>query len=94
VRFCARAPRRRVCFLHIAINPFPRAPLPFTLSLQTSPFSLSAGQLVSADSYMNFQLGGAEEWVDGALAGRLGDLLIRCNNVLYVREIVGGGGME
>jgi hypothetical protein len=30
---------------------------------------------------MNFQLGGAEEWVDGALAGRLGDLLIRCNNV-------------
>ncbi len=47
---------------------------------------------MSADSYMNFQLGGAEEWVDGALAGRLGDLLIRCNNVLYVREIAAGGG--
>ena len=54
---------------------------------------------MSVDSYMNFQLGGTEEWVEGALAGKLGDVLIRCNNVLHVREVsVGpggsGGGME
>jgi small nuclear ribonucleoprotein F len=49
------------------------------------------GVLVSADSYMNFQLSGAEEWVDGAFAGRLGDVLIRCNNVLHVSEVIGGG---
>jgi len=53
------------------------------------------GTLVSADSYMNFQLSGAEEWVDGALQGELGDILIRCNNVLHVSELVrpaGAGG--
>jgi small nuclear ribonucleoprotein F len=36
---------------------------------------------------MNFQLGSAEEWIDGNLAGKLGDILIRCNNVLYVAEV-------
>lgn len=34
---------------------------------------------------MNLQLNNSEEWVDGALAGQLGEILIRCNNVLYVR---------
>ncbi|QIW99676.1 hypothetical protein AMS68_005194 [Peltaster fructicola] len=34
------------------------------------------GRLVSTDSYMNLQLGGAEEWVDGAKAGTLGQVLI------------------
>jgi hypothetical protein len=31
------------------------------------------------------QLGNTEEYIDGALAGNLGEVLIRCNNVLYVR---------
>lgn len=44
------------------------------------------GRLVSTDSYMNFQLGETEEWIDEELAGELGDVMIRCNNVLYVRE--------
>jgi small nuclear ribonucleoprotein F len=44
------------------------------------------GTLLSVDSYMNLQLGGAEEYVDGQFAGKLGEILIRCNNVLYVRE--------
>lgn len=43
------------------------------------------GRLVSVDNYMNIQLDESEEWVDGALAGQLGEILIRCNNVLYVR---------
>lgn len=34
---------------------------------------------------MNVQLEDSEEWVDGAMAGKLGEILIRCNNVLYIR---------
>jgi len=34
---------------------------------------------------MNIQLENSEEWVDGAMAGQLGEVLIRCNNVLYIR---------
>lgn len=43
------------------------------------------GHLASVDNYMNLQLKNSEEWVDGALAGQLGEILIRCNNVLYIR---------
>jgi hypothetical protein len=70
--------------------PFARANGTFhSLSTSTSSLhALSAGLLVSADSYMNFQLSGAEEWVDGVLQGKLGDVLIRCNNVLHVSEAV------
>jgi len=41
---------------------------------------------------MNIQLGSAEEWIDDKLAGKLGDLLIRCNNVLHLRELAGTSG--
>ena len=34
---------------------------------------------------MNLQLANSEEYIDGALAGHLGEILIRCNNVLYIR---------
>lgn len=44
------------------------------------------GLLVSTDSYMNFQLSETEEWINEEMAGELGDVMIRCNNVLYVRE--------
>ena len=43
------------------------------------------GLLVSVDSYMNLQLTNTEEFVDGQLTGNLGEVLIRCNNVLYMR---------
>jgi len=43
------------------------------------------GFLVSLDSYMNLQLASTEEYVDGQLTGNLGEVLIRCNNVLYLR---------
>jgi len=43
------------------------------------------GRLISADTYMNLQLADTEEFVDGAWAGNLGEVLIRCNNVLYIR---------
>ncbi|PUU73855.1 hypothetical protein B9Z19DRAFT_1117182 [Tuber borchii] len=42
------------------------------------------GTLVSADSYMNIQLSSTEEFVDGKSTGSLGQVLIRCNNVLWI----------
>ncbi|KAJ0178476.1 hypothetical protein K1T71_006299 [Dendrolimus kikuchii] len=43
------------------------------------------GLLVSADGYMNLQLANTEEVVEGTSTGNLGEVLIRCNNVLYIR---------
>lgn len=45
------------------------------------------GYLVSVDSYMNIQLANTEEYIDSKLAGKLGEVLIRCNNILYIREV-------
>ncbi|EME40613.1 hypothetical protein DOTSEDRAFT_27245 [Dothistroma septosporum NZE10] len=42
------------------------------------------GKLVSVDSYMNIQLSGCSEWKDGQDMGVLGQVLIRCNNVLWI----------
>ncbi|KAL1895016.1 hypothetical protein Sste5346_005436 [Sporothrix stenoceras] len=43
------------------------------------------GALVSIDSYMNLQLSDTEEYIDGESTGQLGQVLIRCNNVLWIR---------
>mmetsp|Transcript_35561 Transcript_35561/g.81504 ORF Transcript_35561/g.81504 Transcript_35561/m.81504 type:complete len:85 (+) Transcript_35561:74-328(+) len=43
------------------------------------------GQLKSIDSYMNLQLMNTEEWDAGGFKGNLGEVFIRCNNVLYIR---------
>ena len=45
------------------------------------------GYLVSVDSYMNLQMASTEEYIDGQLMGQLGEVLIRCNNVLYIRGV-------
>ncbi len=45
------------------------------------------GYLVSTDAYMNLQLANTEEYVDGNFTGMLGEVLIRCNNVLYIRGV-------
>ena len=34
-----------------------------------------------------WQLASAEEYVDGTFTGNLGEVLIRCNNVLYLRGV-------
>jgi small nuclear ribonucleoprotein F len=44
------------------------------------------GFLVSVDGYMNMQLAQSEEFIDGSCTGSLGEILIRCNNVLYIKE--------
>ena len=43
------------------------------------------GVLASVDSYMNVHLERTEEYMDGQFAGFLGEVLIRCNNVLYIK---------
>ena len=45
------------------------------------------GYLVSTDAYMNLQLANTEEYIDGNFTGQLGEVLIRCNNVLYIRGV-------
>lgn len=35
------------------------------------------GKLISVDSYMNIQMRGADEWIDGKSTGNLGEVLIR-----------------
>ncbi len=70
-------------------------PKPFLMSLAGEPVVVKLkwgmeykGTLVSVDKYMNVQLANTEEIIDGDSAGNLGDVLIRCNNVLYIREVV------
>lgn len=50
------------------------------------------GVLKSVDGYMNLQLLDTEEFIDGQRAGELGEVLIRCNNVLYIRGAEEGEG--
>ncbi len=47
------------------------------------------GVLIAFDGYMNLQLFNTEEWIDGECRGNIGESLIRCNNVLYVRDAEG-----
>jgi len=70
----------------------PLNPKPFLKELTGKPVIVKLkwgmeykGYLVSVDHYMNLQLANTEEFLEGNFAGNLGEVLIRCNNVLYVR---------
>ncbi|KAF0293474.1 Small nuclear ribonucleoprotein F [Amphibalanus amphitrite] len=72
--------------------PMPINPKPFLNNLtgKSVLVKLKWGQeykgfLVSVDGYMNLQLANTEEFIDGNCTGSLGEVLIRCNNVLYVK---------
>lgn len=44
------------------------------------------GTLLSFDERMNIHLGEAHEYVGGeTIEGASGDIIIRCNNILYIR---------
>ncbi|XP_044751133.1 small nuclear ribonucleoprotein F [Coccinella septempunctata] len=45
------------------------------------------GYLVSTDGYMNLQLAQTEEFIDGSSSGMLGEVLVRCNNILFIRGV-------
>merc|ERR1712133_43041 len=76
-------------------QPFmPLNPKPFLNGLTGKPVMVKLkwgmeykGYLVSVDGYMNLQLANSEEYIDGTFTGNLGEILIRCNNVLYVRGV-------
>lgn len=72
----------------------PLNPKPFLNSLTGKPVMVKLkwgmeykGYLVSVDGYMNLQLANTEEYIDGNCTGNLGEVLVRCNNVLYVRGV-------
>lgn len=46
------------------------------------------GKLQSSDNYFNISLSDPEEIVDGQATKLGNDLFIRCNNVLYIRQLV------
>jgi len=70
----------------------PMNPKPFLNGLTGKPVVVRLkwgmeykGYLVSVDGYMNLQLANTEEIIENVVAGNLGEVLIRCNNVLYIR---------
>ncbi|KAI0676917.1 hypothetical protein C8Q78DRAFT_54766 [Trametes maxima] len=72
-----------------AVNPV--NPKPFMQELTGKPVYVRLkwgleykGFLVSTDGYMNLQLANTEEFQDGQSNGALGEVFIRCNNVLYI----------
>merc|ERR1711953_1495423 len=76
----------------------PMNPKPFLNALTGKPVMVKLkwgmeykGYLVSVDGYMNLQLANTEEFIDSALTGNLGEVLIRCNNVLYIRGVEDDG---
>ncbi|SCV05118.1 LANO_0H00430g1_1 [Lachancea nothofagi CBS 11611] len=48
------------------------------------------GILVSTDNYFNLQLSDAEEFIDSQSKGKIGEIFIRCNNVLWIGEDLSG----
>ncbi|CRK90437.1 CLUMA_CG004128, isoform A [Clunio marinus] len=80
--------------IETAAMAMPINPKPFLNSLTGKPVIIKLkwgheykGFLVSVDGYMNMQLANTEEWVDGSKTGSLGEVLIRCNNVLHIRGV-------
>jgi len=89
-----------MCPISFLINPFGRSPQsqlivnpkPFLADLTGKNVRVRLkwgqeyqGKLASSDAYMNLQLEDTEEFIDGQFAGALGEVLIRCNNVLYIK---------
>jgi small nuclear ribonucleoprotein F len=57
------------------------------ISIESVVVVRTLGVLVSVDQYMNVQLGHAVEFIDEQNKGPLGEILIRCNNILYISGI-------
>jgi small nuclear ribonucleoprotein F len=81
----------RIIIATMSVNPV--NPKPFMQELTGKPVFVKLkwgleykGFLVSTDGYMNLQLANTEEFQDGNSTGTLGEVFIRCNNVLYIRE--------
>ncbi|KFM61279.1 putative small nuclear ribonucleoprotein F, partial [Stegodyphus mimosarum] len=44
------------------------------------------GILVTSDQYMNLELGNCIELLEDQTISKIGEISIRCNNIVYVRE--------
>ncbi|CAL9729807.1 small nuclear ribonucleoprotein F [Monosporozyma unispora] len=72
----------------------PINPKPFLRDLVNQPVIITLkfnntqyrGVLVSTDNYFNIQLKDAEEWVNNESRGVVGEIFIRCNNVLWISQ--------
>lgn len=60
-----------------------KKPIVVTLKFNKTQYK---GILISTDNYFNVQLSEAEEFIDGKNKGKVGDIFIRCNNVLWIGE--------
>ncbi len=80
-RFVVHLPRTRLIRCHL---PLRARVATFMRKTKTENFP---GFLVSIDPYMNLQLANTEEWIDSKFTGNLGEVLIRCNNVMYIRGV-------
>jgi small nuclear ribonucleoprotein F len=72
----------------------PINPIPFLNDLtgKTVSVKLKWGQelkgvLKAVDKYMNLEMVNTEEFESGNYQGALGEVFVRCNNILYVREL-------
>ncbi|CAD6215397.1 unnamed protein product [Miscanthus lutarioriparius] len=81
-------------FEPLSAQTVPVNPKPFLNNLTGNPIIVKLkwgmeyrGYLASVDSYMNLQLANTEEYIDGQFSGNLGEILIRCNNVLYLLAV-------
>ncbi|GMP22504.1 hypothetical protein CsSME_00000498 [Camellia sinensis var. sinensis] len=88
------SPRGHQVTLNLRLQTVPVNPKPFLNNLTGKKVivKLKWGMeyksfLVSVDSYMNLQLANSEEYIEGQFTGNLGEILIRCNNVLYLRGV-------
>jgi small nuclear ribonucleoprotein F len=54
---------------------------------------LYVGTLMSVDAFMNALLADCSEHEASGAQSLLGDVLVRCNNVLYVRELPQAGDL-
>lgn len=83
-----------VSYFSFQVNPV--NPKPYLIELINRKISVKLkwgidyqGILKSFDKYMNIHLDKTEEVINGVKKGfQLGDVLIRCNNILYIREVI------
>ena len=50
-------------------------------------YIISLGILIAIDSYMNLQMGNTEEYIDGELAGNLGEVTIISYFNIFINNI-------
>ncbi|GMG98513.1 hypothetical protein Nepgr_000353 [Nepenthes gracilis] len=91
---CRKPNNPQAVSLSTSMATVPVNPKPFLNNLTGKPVIVKLkwgmeykGYLVSVDSYMNLQLANTEEYIEGQFTGNLGEILIRCNNVLYLRGV-------